>query len=70
MILTVFAILLWFKFHYGKKSRYLFDEESSSNNLVISSTMFDRGIICVLFGVVHQLLLSYPNIQIGILLLL
>ena len=68
-IIIVFALPLWFKFHYGRKSRYLF-EEQSTNILVIVSTMVDRGIICVLFGLAHQLLLSYPNLQISILIFL
>lgn len=67
--IIVFALPLWFKFHYGRKSRYLFEEEST-NILVILSTMVDRGIICVLFGVVHQLFLGYPNLQISILIFL
>jgi hypothetical protein len=66
LLFTVIGLLFWAKFHYGQRVKYLLDE-SQSKLPVIWGIIIDRGIICVLFGSVHQLLINAPNLQLFVL---
>jgi hypothetical protein len=58
---TVFGLLHWAKFYYGKNAKYLLDEAMFSHP-VLWGVVIDRGIICFLFGTI-QFLINAPGLQ-------
>ena len=60
---TGFAIFIFFKICY-KKHLNKFIENSKANWVGMIGYTIDRGVICIIFGAAHQLLLSLPDYQI------
>ena len=68
ILMVAAAIFMLFKSHYKSMSKYFL--ETKSNLRGVYSSMIDRGIICVLLGFVHRILLDSPNEQLVALLLI
>ena len=69
IIFVSVSSLTIFKFHYKRDFRYFVINRQSSKAKLFSAT-FERGIICVLFGIVHRVFLSQPDIQLLVLMIL
>lgn len=71
LLTLLFSVLgiLYFKQTYKKKICYLIDEKKN-NNLGIFCHIIDSGVICFMFGAIHQASIKSPNLQILLLILL
>jgi hypothetical protein len=70
-IITIVAVgsVLFFKYHYRRLIFY-FIEDKRNNGLGVLCQTVDNGIICMLFGIAHQILFSRPQLQLFVLLFL
>ena len=66
LIFTIFAFYLWAKYHYGKRFKHFLDDKKI-NSCVILGAIIDRGFVCFIFGITHQMLISSPNLQFALL---
>jgi len=69
VLFTATASIFWFKFCYIRKLRYLLEGYNNKLTGCINYTI-DQGIICILFGAAHSLLLERPQSQIFALILI
>ena len=60
--------LLWMRCIYKSRIVYLLENRRESN-LGLTCYIIDNGLIAVIFGTLHQLLLTYPNAQLAALIL-
>ena len=69
LIITIFAVgsVFCFKFLYRTLIFY-FVEDKKNNSLGILCQTVDNGVICLLFGIIHQILFARPQLQLMVLL--
>lgn len=66
IIFVTLACFFWFRAYYCRKVRYLIEQSKSSLIGIVCSSI-DRGLICLIFGVAHRILLNFPNAQLLVL---
>jgi hypothetical protein len=71
LIVTMISVgsVLLFKYHYRRLIFY-FIEDKRNNGLGVLCQTVDNGIICMLFGIAHQVLFARPQLQLFVLLFL
>jgi len=68
VIFVSISLLFWCKPIYKKLIKYMTAEYQSNMNGIIAKTV-DQGIVCLLFGATHGILLNFPKIQLFTLLI-
>jgi hypothetical protein len=66
VVFSATALYLWFWSSYKKRLGYFVDNSKLTSGGVIGYTI-DKGVVCLLFGAAHQLLLASPNLQLLVL---
>ena len=67
VLFTCFGLYLWLKAYYQKKAKIVTDAKYSTLTSLLSMS-FDRGMVILLLGLTHQMLLNSPISQLFVLL--